>query len=221
MDDDECGAVGGMSDKENLSTRWKPAPVPPCPPQIPHDLTFDSNPGRRLGKPATNLLSYGTSTARHYFTQVLRFVWNVGTDVPDMASHPGRRLSRYRRENLRPYCHLLSDCGRVWDWGHSFSSWLHLTDLVSSVSLLGNGFIGWRSSASGLTSLQGGYNQVPTSRSGRWLQLLSSTELNWSSSDFSCQFPAGSRAGPSYFATNGQSASSWCRGLLLVLMTRV
>jgi hypothetical protein len=39
MIDDECEAVGGMLDKGNRSTRRKPAPVPLCPPQIPHDLT--------------------------------------------------------------------------------------------------------------------------------------------------------------------------------------
>jgi hypothetical protein len=39
MDDDEYGAIGGMSDKGNRSARRKPAPVPLCPPQIPHDLT--------------------------------------------------------------------------------------------------------------------------------------------------------------------------------------
>jgi hypothetical protein len=43
----------------NRSTRRKPAPMPLCPPQIPHDL--GSNPGRRGGKPATNRLSYGTA----------------------------------------------------------------------------------------------------------------------------------------------------------------
>jgi hypothetical protein len=38
-DDDECGAVGGMRiGRGNLSTRRKPALVPLCPPQIPHDL---------------------------------------------------------------------------------------------------------------------------------------------------------------------------------------
>jgi hypothetical protein len=37
--DDECEAVGGMRiGKGNRSTRRKPAPVPLCPPQIPHDL---------------------------------------------------------------------------------------------------------------------------------------------------------------------------------------
>jgi hypothetical protein len=40
MIDDECGAVGGMRiDRGNQSTGRKPAPVPLCPPQIPHDLT--------------------------------------------------------------------------------------------------------------------------------------------------------------------------------------
>jgi hypothetical protein len=36
--DDEFGAVGGILGKGNLSTWRKPAPVPLCPPQIPHDL---------------------------------------------------------------------------------------------------------------------------------------------------------------------------------------
>jgi hypothetical protein len=38
----EYGAVGGMRiDRGNRSTRRKLAPVPLCPPQIPHDLTWD------------------------------------------------------------------------------------------------------------------------------------------------------------------------------------
>jgi hypothetical protein len=41
MIDDECGAVGGMRiGRGNRSTRRKPASVPLCPPQIPHDLTW-------------------------------------------------------------------------------------------------------------------------------------------------------------------------------------
>jgi hypothetical protein len=39
--DDGCGAIGGMRiGRRNRSTRRKPAPVPLCPPQIPHDLTW-------------------------------------------------------------------------------------------------------------------------------------------------------------------------------------
>jgi hypothetical protein len=40
-DDDECGAVGGMrTDRGKRSTRRKRDPLPLCPPQIPHDLTW-------------------------------------------------------------------------------------------------------------------------------------------------------------------------------------
>jgi hypothetical protein len=39
--DDECGAVGGMRiGRGNWSIRRKPVPVPFCPPNIPHDLTW-------------------------------------------------------------------------------------------------------------------------------------------------------------------------------------
>jgi hypothetical protein len=39
LNDDECGAVGGMFDRGNRNTLRKPASVRLCPPQIPHDLT--------------------------------------------------------------------------------------------------------------------------------------------------------------------------------------
>jgi hypothetical protein len=45
--DYEAGEFGGMiTGRGNRSTRRKPAPVPLCPPQIPHDLT-----GREPGQP--------------------------------------------------------------------------------------------------------------------------------------------------------------------------
>jgi hypothetical protein len=34
--DYDDGEIGGMIGKGNRSTRQKPAPMPPCPPQIPH-----------------------------------------------------------------------------------------------------------------------------------------------------------------------------------------
>jgi hypothetical protein len=41
MIDDDYGAVDGMRiGRGNRSTRRKPVPVPLCPPQIPHDLTW-------------------------------------------------------------------------------------------------------------------------------------------------------------------------------------
>jgi hypothetical protein len=40
IDEDDCGAIGGMKiGKGNRSARRKPAPAPLCPPQIPHDQT--------------------------------------------------------------------------------------------------------------------------------------------------------------------------------------
>jgi hypothetical protein len=40
IDDGDCGAIGGIKiGGGNRSTRRKPAPVPYCPPQIPHDQT--------------------------------------------------------------------------------------------------------------------------------------------------------------------------------------
>jgi hypothetical protein len=69
-DDDECGAVRGMRiGRGNRSTRKKPAPVPLCPPQIPHDL--GSNPGRRGGKPTTNRLSYGMALSLECYSLLL------------------------------------------------------------------------------------------------------------------------------------------------------
>jgi hypothetical protein len=41
VDENDCGAVGGMRiARGNRSTRRKPARMPLCPPQIPHDVTW-------------------------------------------------------------------------------------------------------------------------------------------------------------------------------------
>jgi hypothetical protein len=38
----DCGPVGGMKiGRGNRNTRTKPASIPLCPPQIPHDLNWD------------------------------------------------------------------------------------------------------------------------------------------------------------------------------------
>jgi hypothetical protein len=50
MIDDDNGVVGGMRiGRGNRSTRRKPAPVPLCPPQIPHDLTWDRTRAAAVG----------------------------------------------------------------------------------------------------------------------------------------------------------------------------
>jgi hypothetical protein len=57
IDDNECETVGGMRiGRENSSIRRKPAPVPLCSPQIPHDLTWDRTRTAAVGsRRATNL----------------------------------------------------------------------------------------------------------------------------------------------------------------------
>jgi hypothetical protein len=50
IDDDKCGAVGGMRiDRGNRSTRSKPTPVSLCPSQIPHNLTWARTPSIAVG----------------------------------------------------------------------------------------------------------------------------------------------------------------------------
>jgi hypothetical protein len=50
MIDDDYGAVGGMRiSTGSRSTGRKPAPVPLCPPQIPHDLTWDRTRAAAVG----------------------------------------------------------------------------------------------------------------------------------------------------------------------------
>jgi hypothetical protein len=54
--DCDDGQFGGMMIGRGNHQR-KPATMPLCPPEVPHD------PGHRDGKSATNLLSYGTAFA--------------------------------------------------------------------------------------------------------------------------------------------------------------
>jgi hypothetical protein len=50
MIDDDYGAVGGMRiGRGNRSTRRKPVPVPRCPPQITHELTWDQTRAAAVG----------------------------------------------------------------------------------------------------------------------------------------------------------------------------
>jgi hypothetical protein len=57
--DYDNGKIGEIIGKHQITPR-KPAPMPLCPPQIPHAYS-DANPGRRGGKAAPKLLNYGTA----------------------------------------------------------------------------------------------------------------------------------------------------------------
>jgi hypothetical protein len=46
--DDDCGAIGGMNDRQGkIIPARKLAPMPLCPPQIPHDLARAAEVGNR------------------------------------------------------------------------------------------------------------------------------------------------------------------------------
>jgi hypothetical protein len=77
--DSDCVEIGGMQiGRGNLNTRRKPAPAPLCPPQIPAGSGL--NPGRRVGKPPTNRLSYGVAlTWPHSLFSPTNKKWTHGT----------------------------------------------------------------------------------------------------------------------------------------------
>jgi hypothetical protein len=51
IDEDDCGAIGGMKiGRGNRSTRRKAAPAPLCPPQIPDDQTLARTRAAAVGK---------------------------------------------------------------------------------------------------------------------------------------------------------------------------
>jgi hypothetical protein len=73
-DDDECGAVGGMRiGRGNRSTRRKPAPVPLCPPQIPHHLTWARTRAAAVG--SRRLTAYAMARPITVFGDYI--VWNT------------------------------------------------------------------------------------------------------------------------------------------------
>jgi hypothetical protein len=67
IDDDDCGAMGGIRiGRGNRSTRRKPAPVPLCPPQFPHDLTRSQTRAAALG--SRQLTSWAMARPRGHVT---------------------------------------------------------------------------------------------------------------------------------------------------------
>jgi hypothetical protein len=49
-DDEDDGAIGGMCRRGNRSTRRKPAALPLCPPQTPHDQARAPNRATAVGR---------------------------------------------------------------------------------------------------------------------------------------------------------------------------
>jgi hypothetical protein len=81
IDDDYYGAVGGMRiGRGNRSTRRKPAPVPLCPPQIPHELTWDRTRAATVGSQRLTAWAMARPTPEVYVNERF-FVNDVSYDV--------------------------------------------------------------------------------------------------------------------------------------------
>jgi hypothetical protein len=63
---------------KNRSTwgKKKTVPVPLCPPQIPHGVGPELNPGLHGDRPMTNRLSHGTASVLSYW-KIIRILWNL------------------------------------------------------------------------------------------------------------------------------------------------
>jgi hypothetical protein len=85
--DYDDGEFSGMKiGRGNRSTRRKPAPAPPCPPQIPLDQTRVRTRAGAVRKPATNRLSYGAAS------QVFSFCYNYRLVTKTYAGHGSRAV---------------------------------------------------------------------------------------------------------------------------------
>jgi hypothetical protein len=71
INDDACGAIGGIIGKGNGITRRKHAPVPALSATNPTRPDQGWSPGRRDGKQATNRLSYNTAYDFHVVTMLI------------------------------------------------------------------------------------------------------------------------------------------------------
>jgi hypothetical protein len=81
MIDDECGAVGGLRiGGGNRNTQKEPAPVPLCPPQIPHDLTWAWT--RAVAMGSRRLTAWALARPVHYEVARCNFRYTSGIRTP-------------------------------------------------------------------------------------------------------------------------------------------
>jgi hypothetical protein len=93
MDDDECGAVGGMSGRGNRSTRTKTCPTATLSTTNPTPRHLGSNTGRRGGKPTTNGLTPPSVELEecplclpHLVPASVRMAWNTSAACREQAT---------------------------------------------------------------------------------------------------------------------------------------
>jgi hypothetical protein len=143
IDDVDCGAVDGMKiSRGNRSTRRKPSPVPLCPPQIPHNLTWAAAVGSRrltalaMARPiswVSEQLS-ASRTRLHGGKWLLTYacsVWLLSEAVHVLVSALGNTTQTNRLRNRKTG----NGCGKPWKWSCAYSGVSRAgADLLSSAS---------------------------------------------------------------------------------------
>jgi hypothetical protein len=115
MIDGDYGAIGGMkTGRETRSTRRKPAPVPLCPSQIPHDLTRAATVGSQ------RLTAWATTGPPHvldlsqYNSMLLHIVVHTKMCLSENKTLPSFRvIFHFRRPCLCPIVCMFSLAGRI------------------------------------------------------------------------------------------------------------
>jgi hypothetical protein len=88
VDDDDCGAIGGMQiGRVNWSTRRKPAPVPLCPPHIPHDLTLAGTQAAAVGSRRLTARATARSENIRQFVRSMSYTLEIISSY--LCSFPG------------------------------------------------------------------------------------------------------------------------------------
>jgi hypothetical protein len=119
MDDDYCGAIGGIKiGRGNRNTRRKPPPAPLCPPKIPHCQNRVRNRATAVGsqrltawpmtRPTFRIKKYlclGVTTlnARDMYCAADLNLWSTSRTLPDMK-HKNPTLSNWIT-SLQSYSH--------------------------------------------------------------------------------------------------------------------
>jgi hypothetical protein len=139
IDYDECGAVGMRIGRGNRSTQRKPAPVPLCPPQIPHNLTWAATVG------SWQLTAWAVARppcSCNWITWI--FVWIVFISLVVMLAVSFLWIPQWRPRKLAHGVTVLPCSNLGWDTGYHEEYYLLRYNAVLLATCFHAGFrLGW------------------------------------------------------------------------------
>jgi hypothetical protein len=109
-DDDDCGAISGMRiGRGNWSTQRKPAPVPLCPSQTPHDLTQARTQATTVGRQWLTTWAMAWPTEKYGIIKIntketCQFLSTIG-DLAEPNSLMGDQSGKNKTPFKWVYCH--------------------------------------------------------------------------------------------------------------------